>query len=114
MTSFCSWGSGCWTAYCGSCCRKKLVQIKGKIGRHIQLVTFGQFQIFVLEVHHTVFPRDILPVAVVNLIEGIPGITDIAKLGKLAAFLQCHIPAVGGFDWIGFDSSVLDKSVLDG
>lgn len=42
-------------------------------------------------------PRDILPVAVVNLIEGIPGITDIAKLGKLAAFLQCHIPALGGF-----------------
>ena len=45
--------------------------------------------------HDTVFLRDVLPVAIVFLIEPAPGVTDIAPVRELAAFLHGNIPAVG-------------------
>ena len=70
---------------------EKLVHVVGKV--------HGPFRNFfgdvVLEGHHSVFLRDAAALAIVILMETVPGIPHIAQVGELAAFLQGDVPPVG-------------------
>ena len=71
---------------------EKLVHIVGKIHGPFRNFFFGDV---VLEGHHPVFLRDAAALAIVILMETVPGIPHIAQVGKLAAFLQGDVPPVG-------------------
>ena len=70
---------------------EKFIHVIGDI--HCPLGQFF-FRDIILEGHHPVFLRDTAGLAVIILMEGAPGIPDIAQIGKIAAFLQGNIPPV--------------------
>ena len=70
---------------------EKFIHIVGDI--HCPLGQFF-FRDIILEGHHPVFLRDTAGLAVIILMEGAPGIPDIAQIGKIAALVHCHVPAV--------------------
>ena len=71
---------------------EKLVHVVGKIHGPFRNFFFGDV---VLEGHHPVFLRDAAALAIVILMEAVPGIPHIAQVSELAAFLQGDVPPVG-------------------
>ena len=71
---------------------EKLVHIVGKVHGPFRNFFFGDV---VLEGHHPVFLRDAAALAIVILMEAVPGVPHIAQVGELAAFLQGDVPPVG-------------------
>ena len=71
---------------------EKLVHIVGKVHGPFRNFFFGDV---VLEGHHSVFLRDAAALAIVILMEAVPGVPHIAQVGELAAFLQGDVPPVG-------------------
>ena len=71
---------------------EKLVHIVGKVHGPFRNFFFGDV---ILEGHHPVFLRDAAALAIVILMETVPGIPHIAQVGELAAFLQGDVPPVG-------------------
>ena len=70
---------------------EKFIHVVGDI--HCPLGQFF-FRDIILEGHHPVFLRDTAGLAVIILMEGVPGIPDIAQIGKITALVHCHVPAV--------------------
>ena len=71
---------------------EKLVHIVGKVHGPFRNFFFGDV---ILEGHHPVFLRNAAALAIVILMETVPGIPHIAQVGELAAFLQGNVPPVG-------------------
>ena len=71
---------------------EKLIHIVGKVHGPFRNFFFGDV---VLEGHHPVFLRDAAALAIVILMEAVPGVPRIAQVGELAAFLQGDVPSVG-------------------
>ena len=71
---------------------EKLVYIVGKVHGPFRDFFFGDV---IPEGHHPVFLRDAAALAIVILMEAVPGIPHIAQVGELAAFLQGDVPPIG-------------------